>query len=309
MTLSAVLCTLVLPALAIRYGEETAHQSTLSSMQVNTSSAEKSRRETKIPSNLSEWFALLDKTLKLAGGEDMEGHSSKEANPQTRLYDTWARSKDVKTICEIGFNAGHSALRFMAQGNATLYEFDMGQHKSSKVAAQFMKNHFGDRFTIVWGDSTKTVPQYTRDNPETKCDVVIVDGGHTVDVATADLVNMEAMAAEKNTVALDDTKCTAWWCEGPTKAWKAALEQGCVKDSTLYSYSFNVGEYTHKNRFGCSFLKLTGYSLRRFTLLLLFPGFAVLACFLYLFFYQHSKVSHALKTTKSLLRMARTMNR
>ena len=41
---------------------------------------------------------------------------------------------------------------------------------------------FPQRFEFVAGDSTLTVPQYAATHPNTKCDLLSVDGGHSLEV-------------------------------------------------------------------------------------------------------------------------------
>merc|ERR1719440_2083882 len=85
----------------------------------------------------------LDNELSKAGRVVTEGHSGVEASKQENdQYDQWARNTDIKTICETGFNGGHSAARFLSQSNATVYEFDLGQHDYAKTAEGFLAAKF-----------------------------------------------------------------------------------------------------------------------------------------------------------------------
>jgi len=181
---------------------------------------------------------LLDQIMAANGGKG-EGHSN-ECPEQTIAMNNLASSPEVKTICETGFNGGHSSLRWLLHSNAHVYSFDLAAHPYSLPAAQWMSQTFPDRFKITWGDSTVTLPIFAQQNPNVKCDVVFVDGGHLQDIATADLKNFRVMAQANATlmssrVMIDDTYCSPGWCLGPTTAWQEAVGAGIVQESSKWS--------------------------------------------------------------------------
>ena len=111
----------------------------------------------------------------------------------------------VKTVCATGFNAGHSTLLWLlANPSLKVYSFDLNTHPCTAPMAEYMKKRFPDRFTITFGDSTETLPVFRRDNPDVKCDLMIADGGHTVEVASADFENFYQMSNKKNIVFYDN---------------------------------------------------------------------------------------------------------
>ena len=131
--------------------------------------------------------------------------------------------KNVRRICEIGFNAGHSAsLWLMANPTAEVLMFDLWTHNSSEIAAKFLLSpearalgieDAASRLQIIKGDSTKTVVDYAAENPSVKCDLLSVDGGHTHEIALADIGHMHNLANPRfNTVVIDDTQCDLPWC-------------------------------------------------------------------------------------------------
>merc|ERR1740138_996984 len=70
------------------------------------------------------------------------------------MYFNVARGPTVQNICEIGFNAGHSAALFMnANPEANLYSFDIAQFKYTLGNIQLMKELFPDRFEFILGPS------------------------------------------------------------------------------------------------------------------------------------------------------------
>ncbi|ELT90606.1 hypothetical protein CAPTEDRAFT_191993 [Capitella teleta] len=144
----------------------------------------------------------LNKTLE--GGVRLEGHSG-QFQEQQMVYVKLAQLSFVQTICETGFNAGHSTLIWLASKNSTkVFSFDLGNHEYAKKMAEHLQSKYPGRLTVTWGDSTKTLPEFRKGHPEVKCDLLIVDGGHTVPVATADFENLREMANAGNIVVFDD---------------------------------------------------------------------------------------------------------
>lgn len=197
----------------------------------------------------------------LANFTVIEGFSAQVAG-QAAFYAMLARQPWVRQVCEIGFNAGHSALYWLAASNTTrLLSFDLGEYPFSLPMANLILNMFPDRFSVVWGDSTKTVPEFIRQSTDgwtsafsfPACDVIVVDGGHAYDVAFADLCNMRAFASTaRHVLIFDDTPCDGDWCQGPTRSWREL--RGVIKplfqclnyepQATGFERGFSVGYYT-----------------------------------------------------------------
>jgi hypothetical protein len=208
-------------------------------------SSDQSDRPLASTANVSEWFAKLTAVL---GGIGLEGNSNEaDAKAEQERYDTLARGPTLKTYCETGFNAGHSALRFLAQSAAKVYEFDLGTHEYAQTAAEFLQKSFPGRLVVTWGDSQKTLPRFQMENPNVKCDVVVVDGGHDFEIAESDLRNFLPMVSPHHILVIDDTPCTPGWCEGPTKAWSKLVQTGCVTQTDSVpmgnNRGFSVGKY------------------------------------------------------------------
>ena len=65
----------------------------------------------------------------------VEGFSAQEP-PEVAAYIEMAQDESVHTICETGFNAGHSSLIWLlANPTAKVYSFDLGEHDYSRPAA------------------------------------------------------------------------------------------------------------------------------------------------------------------------------
>ena len=115
-------------------------------------------------------------------------------------------SKPNIRVMEIGFNAGHSAEVFL-KNNPTLEltSFDLGVHDYSSRAKEFIDMLYPNRHTLILGDSTVTVPKFSSEHPNAIFDVIFIDGGHTYDIATADILNCKMLAHKDTIVILDDT--------------------------------------------------------------------------------------------------------
>ena len=71
--------------------------------------------------------------------------------------------------------------------------------------ARHFESKYKDRFLITFGDSLESVPEFAKRHPEVKCDVLVVDGGHTFEIAFSDLMNLKPMANKHtNILILDD---------------------------------------------------------------------------------------------------------
>jgi len=196
--------------------------------------------------NLSEHLDKLNERLMSRHpGELFEGNTDNdEVAVQQQQYIQWAQTTGAKKYCETGFNAGHSALVWLSESDAQVYEFDLGSHAYGASAESFLQEQFPNRLNVTWGDSTETIPEFSRAHPDIKCDVVVVDGGHSNVVAKADLMNFAKMAAPGHLLVIDDTPCDGGACPGPREEWKALLDEGCVSTHKEVSMSTTRG-YTY----------------------------------------------------------------
>ena len=128
-------------------------------------------------------------------------------------------------VCEVGFNLGHSSLLWLLNPNPNVkvLAFDLGEHSYSKTAAKYLKGRFGeDRIEVIFGDSTKTIPNYTG---TTKCDLIFVDGGHTFEIAHSDITSFSRLARsnEHTVLIVDDINQ-----DEVEEGWEKATHEGKV---------------------------------------------------------------------------------
>lgn len=163
-----------------------------------------------------------------------EGHSGTFPEEQEKIKEY---TQNINTYCEIGFNKGHSSHLVLENNpNVQVTSFDIGGDNSKK-AYDFMKNIYGDRLNVIWGDSTQTI----KNTPNLNCDVFFVDGGHTSPVPEMDLQNIKKHLHDESIIIMDDVYCpAAEWCIDPHKAWKNEIDNNTIHEI----YNFNNKKQT-----------------------------------------------------------------
>jgi predicted O-methyltransferase YrrM len=140
----------------------------------------------------------------------------------------------IRNIAEIGFNAGHSSFVFLESSERTrVTSFDIATHDYVDGAATYIDGRFPGRFNLIRGDSKQTVPQFAADNPDTKFDLVFVDGGHDLETTRADIANVRQFASEHTMLVVDDILPDANYGVGPSQAWQEALAGNVVMQDGL----------------------------------------------------------------------------
>jgi predicted O-methyltransferase YrrM len=141
---------------------------------------------------------------------------------------------DARLIGEVGFNAGVSCDAFLRASPAHVVSFDIGEHDYVRIAKEFIDERFPGRHTLILGDSKKTIPRFAQENPETRFDVVFVDGGHDYETAKADLVNLRPLSHERTAVLMDDLMPWLEYGEGPSRAWEDVISEGLLREEELF---------------------------------------------------------------------------
>lgn len=150
-----------------------------------------------------------------------------------------AAAAEIRQIAEIGFNAGYSSHAFLeANPKAEVTSFDLAEHKYLSTAKEYIDDEFPGRHTLIAGDSQQTVPRFG-DTGRT-FDLIFIDGGHTYDIARADIANMSRLAHGKTVLIFDDLLPHKPWGEGPIQAWQWALDSGTVVQTGLFQDGVEV---------------------------------------------------------------------
>ena len=128
---------------------------------------------------------------------------------QVNLF--WCGKQAQTHICEIGFNAGHSAMIMLLGRNHNPIHFtvfDIGHHPYTAPCGAYIASSFPHaHFEYIKGDSTVTMPQWINNKRHLvgKYDVVHVDGGHSEHCITNDMKNADIITKIHGIVIVDDT--------------------------------------------------------------------------------------------------------
>lgn len=151
----------------------------------------------------------------------------------------------TKLICEVGFNAGFSSWAFLsASSDVTVVSFDLAAYDYSAAAKAHIEEHFPGRHTLIRGDSHTTIAEYAKEHPDKRFDVIFVDGDHSVEGARADLDDLRALATAESVVVMDDITPWLWFGEGPTQAWREAVDEGRILHTSYFCDGEPVDEVT-----------------------------------------------------------------
>ena len=175
---------------------------------------------------------LVYAELRLRGYKIKEGASSPAE--LMYLYKT-AKRPNIDCVAEIGFHLGFSSYAFLkANRKISVISFDIGSHPFISAAKKIIDRKFPGRHTILYGDSTKAVPEFARQNPNIKFDLIFIDGGHDYETARDDIQNMKSLARPDTIVIIDDL--TPWLPrgKGPTQAWTEAINKKEIVQDELY---------------------------------------------------------------------------
>ena len=108
------------------------------------------------------------------------GHSG-QVGPEIALLRRLVTNQSVKTVCEIGMNAGHSAVALLEGLDTHLVEFDLLSLPYSNASRAALERAYPGRTQFFQGKSQIQVPLYAdlvRRHMQPPCDLWFVDGDH-----------------------------------------------------------------------------------------------------------------------------------
>lgn len=113
---------------------------------------------------------LTEEAKVLQGPDGVEGYSAQLPEGLAFHYKVTTDAAPA-IICETGFNAGHGAATFMgaaSEQRAKYYGFDDKKHPYAVFNLGILNELFGFRLTVLWGDSTITIPNFLKEKPDFK---------------------------------------------------------------------------------------------------------------------------------------------
>lgn len=187
----------------------------------------------------------IDEYLKQKGFNNLLEGYTQQVEQQVKEIIELTKKQNIN-VMEIGFNGGHSA-DLMLKNNDTLKltSFDIGEHKYVIHGKEYIDMTYGNRHTLLLGNSLHTVPNFIKLCPDTKFDVIFIDGGHQYDVAKGDIDNCVHLAHKDTIVIVDDIvfkkEWVAHWTIGPTKAWEESIAENKIIEINRTDYSKGRG--------------------------------------------------------------------
>lgn len=146
-----------------------------------------------------------------------------------------SRNETIETICEIGFNAGLSAILMLESvKSASVWSFDLADFKWARTADKLVQQMYGTRRFpgVIFGDSTKTIKALVRQQPNFTCDAAFIDGAKTYNGRMAHIHTVRSVARAGVRVFLDEV--TSFECVNGSIASDELHRQRCAGLNPAY---------------------------------------------------------------------------
>ena len=167
-----------------------------------------------------------------------EGHSQEV--PQQVEFLLNAVTDNIKSVLEIGFNAGHSAELFLSKG-VSLTSVDIGTHETVKLGEKFLNEKYNNKLNLLIGNSKEVLPTLND-----KYDLIFIDGGHYRDIIQSDLDNCKKLSHNDTLVIVDDViqddKLHESWTRDPTAVWNEFIDRGEIQQLGFTDYRKGRGQ-------------------------------------------------------------------
>ena len=171
-------------------------------------------KETEVEQHLSSLRVRI-----IASEDSLEGncfyyHNScdiYEALIPKQLNLLWCGLTAKKRICEIGFNAGHSALLFFLLRDTEPIDFtvfDIGRWAYTRPCMDYINEIYPNiRIEYLEGDSLIEVPKWVEKNQALlgAYDLVHVDGGHSEECIKSDMLYADKLVCIGGNIIVDDS--------------------------------------------------------------------------------------------------------
>eukprot|EP00756_Hemistasia_phaeocysticola_P021990 Hpha_TRINITY_DN15805_c0_g6::TRINITY_DN15805_c0_g6_i1::g.190181::m.190181 len=162
---------------------------------------------------------------------------------QATAYFEWAeKSWEGGTLCETGFNAGHSAVAFLlGRGASRVVSFDLMTQAYSRATLDWLRAVFGpERLDVIAGDTSKTLPRVAASG-ELRCDAISVDAAHNARACRRDLRGLTRMTSSTRVpVLMDDTAPGFERGKGPGDVWRTLVKEGRLREERCVEYGLRT---------------------------------------------------------------------
>jgi hypothetical protein len=148
-------------------------------------------------------------------------------NKEKLRYNIYTLCRSKKSILEVGFNGGHSAILYLySNPNIKIKSYDICSHKYSEKCADYIKKQKIYDFDLIKGDSRETLK---KNEDGFIFELIHIDGGHGVDLVKNDLNNCKKFS-DKNTILIFDDSYHPHIKE---------IIEYCIKKRFIYEVDYN----------------------------------------------------------------------
>eukprot|EP00928_Gymnodinium_smaydae_P078881 TRINITY_DN6293_c0_g1_i1.p1 TRINITY_DN6293_c0_g1~~TRINITY_DN6293_c0_g1_i1.p1 ORF type:complete len:507 (+),score=78.94 TRINITY_DN6293_c0_g1_i1:77-1597(+) len=181
---------------------------------------------------------FAEQSLLVEGGATLD-EASFLAHTVSMLERDAAAGAAIK-ICQTGFNYGTSAFAMLCGSpRAVVYSFDLGAHPYVNVANEIIAQKFPGRHFLTLGDSSKTLPA-SMGTMKGMCDLVLVDGGHSMEEVEADIKNFRNIVKPGTKLVVSDCEMSP----GVSRAWAKVQQDKVI-------FPFGSGQVFNQGRKAC----------------------------------------------------------
>lgn len=162
-------------------------------------SSPRSRGITFVKDSVTEWSQFLKrKNIRY------DGHAGIYPGKVAMLNDMTEGLPAGSMHCEIGLNAGHSAVAVL-EGNPNIFVTSF-EYRPIGPVVDALHARYGNRITVIPGDSNMTVPQQT----SLRCNSIFIDGDHSLEAIHSDARHMCSLSSNNmgraTVIAFDDVE-------------------------------------------------------------------------------------------------------
>tara|TARA_B110001452_G_scaffold69022_1_gene55598 strand:+ start:370 stop:1239 length:870 start_codon:yes stop_codon:yes gene_type:complete len=140
-----------------------------------------------------------------------------------------ANASGVRTVCEIGFAGGHSAVVWLDGLTTRTFEFDLLALRYSNASRAFIEETYPGRVRFHPGNSAITVPAFSREMALAReaCDLWFVDGAHGFQWPRQDMLAALSVLRHGGMLVADD--CTPRF-HRVQEAWRMLVRERLVNE-------------------------------------------------------------------------------